>query len=29
VAARVDKERPVSVLIRRGNWVNYLLIRPR
>ncbi len=29
VAARVDKDRPVSVLIRRGNWVNYLLIRPR
>ena len=29
VAARVDKERPVSVLVRRGNWVNYLLIRPR
>ena len=28
-AARVDKDRPVSVLIRRGNWVNYLLIRPR
>ena len=28
-AARMDKDRPVSVLIRRGNWVNYLLIRPR
>jgi serine protease Do len=29
VSAKVDKERPVSVLIRRGNWVNYVLIRPR
>ncbi len=28
-AARMDKDRPVSVLVRRGNWVNYLLIRPR
>jgi serine protease Do len=27
--ARVDQNRPVSVLIRRGNWVNYFLIRPR
>jgi serine protease Do len=29
VSAKVDKDRPVSVLIRRGNWVNYVLIRPR
>ena len=29
VAARTDKDRPVSVLIRRGDWVNYVLIRPR
>lgn len=28
-AARVDKDKPVSVLIRRGNWVNFVLIRPR
>ena len=27
--AKVDKSRPVSVLVRRGSWVNYLLIRPR
>jgi len=26
---RVGKDRPVSVLIRRGNGVNFLLIRPR
>jgi serine protease Do len=29
LAARAEKERTVSVLVRRGNWVNYLLIRPR
>ena len=28
VAGKADKDRPLSVLIRRGNWVNYLLIRP-
>jgi serine protease Do len=29
LAAKAEKERMVSVLVRRGNWVNYLLIRPR
>ena len=29
LAAKAEKERTVSVLVRRGNWVNYLLIRPR
>jgi serine protease Do len=28
VAARVEKDRAVSVLVRRGEWVNYLVIRP-
>jgi serine protease Do len=28
VAARAEKERAVSVLVRRGEWVNYLVIRP-
>ncbi len=28
VAARVEKSRAVSVLVRRGEWVNYLVIRP-
>ena len=27
-AARIDKSRPVSVLVRRGDWVNSLVIRP-
>ena len=29
LAAKAEKERTVTVLVRRGNWVNYLLIRPR
>ena len=28
VAAKVEKSRAVSVLVRRGEWVNYLVIRP-
>ncbi|MCU0967252.1 MAG: DegQ family serine endoprotease [Rubrivivax sp.] len=28
VAQRVEKNRAVSVLVRRGEWVNYLVIRP-
>lgn len=28
VAARVDGARAVSVLVRRGEWVNYLVLRP-
>jgi serine protease Do len=28
VIARLDKTRPVNVLVRRGDWANYLLIRP-
>ena len=28
VVAKLDKARPVSVLVRRGEWVNYLVIRP-
>jgi serine protease Do len=28
VAARVEKSRAVSVLVRRGEWVTYLVIRP-
>jgi serine protease Do len=29
IAAKVEKARAVSVLVRRGEWVNYLVIRPR
>ncbi|WP_372526817.1 DegQ family serine endoprotease [Piscinibacter sp.] len=29
VAAKLDKARSVNVLVRRGEWVNYLVIRPR
>jgi serine protease Do len=29
LAAQAEKRRTVSVLVRRGEWVNYLLIRPR
>jgi serine protease Do len=29
MAARLEKSRAVSVLVRRGEWVNYLVIRPR
>ena len=28
VLSRLDKNRPVSLLVRRGEWSNYLLIRP-
>jgi serine protease Do len=28
VVAKLDKAKPVTVLIRRGEWVNYLVIRP-
>jgi serine protease Do len=28
VIAKVDKTRPVNVLVRRGDWANYLSIRP-
>jgi serine protease Do len=28
VAAKVEKARAVSVLVRRGEWTNYLVIRP-
>jgi serine protease Do len=27
-AAKADKNKPVTVLVRRGEWVNYLVIRP-
>ena len=29
VAAKAEKSRAVSVLVRRGEWTNYLVIRPR
>jgi len=28
VVQKADKSKPVSVLVRRGEWVNYLVIRP-
>ncbi len=28
VAAKLDKAKSVSVMVRRGEWVNYLVIRP-
>jgi serine protease Do len=28
VIAKLDKTRPVNVLVRRGEWANYLSIRP-
>jgi serine protease Do len=28
VVAKIDKNKPVSVLVRRGEWVNYVVIRP-
>jgi len=28
VAKQIDKSKPVSVLIRRGAWAQYTLIRP-
>ena len=29
IAAKLDKAKSVSVLVRRGEWVNYLVVRPR
>jgi len=26
-AAKADKAKPVTVLVRRGDWVNYIVIR--
>jgi serine protease Do len=28
IAAKVEKSRAVSVMVRRGEFVNYLVIRP-
>jgi len=28
LVARVEKSRAVSVMVRRGEWVQYLVIRP-
>ncbi|HJV60908.1 MAG TPA: DegQ family serine endoprotease [Albitalea sp.] len=28
VVAKADKNKPVNVLVRRGEWVNYVVIRP-
>ena len=28
VSAKADKAKPVTVLVRRGEWVNYIVIRP-
>jgi serine protease Do len=28
VASKADKAKPVNVLVRRGDWVNYVVIRP-
>jgi len=28
IVAKLDKTRAVTVLVRRGEWVNYLVIRP-
>ena len=28
IAAKAEKAKAVSVLVRRGDWVNYLVIRP-
>ena len=28
LVAKTDKNKPVSVLVRRGEWVNYVVIRP-
>ncbi|HEX6705378.1 MAG TPA: DegQ family serine endoprotease [Albitalea sp.] len=28
VVAKVDKSKPVNVLVKRGDWVNYVVIRP-
>jgi serine protease Do len=28
IAAKADKSKPLSALVRRGDWVNYVVIRP-
>ena len=28
VLAKIDRSRPVSVLVRRGEWAQYAVIRP-
>jgi len=28
LVGKLEKARPVSVLVRRGEWVNYLVLRP-
>jgi len=28
LVAKADKARPISVMVRRGEWTNYLVIRP-
>jgi len=28
IVAKLDRTRAVTVLVRRGEWVNYLVIRP-
>jgi serine protease Do len=28
IVTKLDKTKPVSVLIRRGEWVNYVVIKP-
>jgi len=29
VLARLDKTKPVAILLRRGEWAQYTLIRPQ
>ena len=29
LVAKLDKSKPVTVLVRRGEWVNYVVIKPR
>jgi len=28
LVAKADKNRPISLMVRRGDWVNYLVVRP-
>jgi serine protease Do len=28
LVGRLDRNRPISVMVRRGEWTNYLVIRP-
>jgi len=28
LVAKADKSKPISVMVRRGEWTNYLVIRP-